>query len=151
MVWPLKLVTSNDFCTYVEFAFRFEYVASVVRTVPLVLRICTFSVSYAVVVVVSEVSMCSQNVSVPQAFDGIATCWYSESVCVVPYPSSHASHVPECGGSPWLPYWPMTPDVWVHDAAPDSNPGLATMFETPHPPLELTVSETDVECVADVP
>jgi hypothetical protein len=37
---------------------RFEYVARVLRTVPELLSTCAVSVSYAVVVVVSAVSMC---------------------------------------------------------------------------------------------
>ena len=66
-------------------AFRFEYVASVASTVPLLLRICTFSVSYAVVVVVSAVSMCSQNVSVAEVLPaGIVTVCTIESVCAAP-------------------------------------------------------------------
>ena len=43
----------NDFCAKPVFLLRFEYVASVASTVPDELRICTFNVSYAVVVVVS--------------------------------------------------------------------------------------------------
>jgi hypothetical protein len=66
-------------------AFRFENVARVVSTVPLELSTWTFSVSYAVVLVVSAVSMCSQNEKF--AFlhvDGMVTVWARVSVCVVP-------------------------------------------------------------------
>lgn len=56
---------------------------------------CTCKVSNAVVVVVSAVSMCSQKVRVALvAVEGIVTVWVAESVCVVPYPSSQASHAP---------------------------------------------------------
>src|SRR5438477_9837344 len=71
------------------------------------------------------------------------------SVWLVPYPSSHASHVPPCAGSAG-PFCPMTPAVGFHDAVPDSNPGFSRTFPPP-PPDELTVSEMLVECVADVP
>src|SRR3954468_10756853 len=57
-VCPAKPDTLNDFCAYPVLWFRFEYVASVV--VP----ICTVSLSNCVVVVVSAVSMCSQNENV---------------------------------------------------------------------------------------
>src|SRR5205823_14095886 len=92
--------------------------------------------------------MCSQNVNVPAAVVGMATCCHTRSVWDVPYPSSHPSHVPECAGSAG-PFCPMTPAVCVHDTIPDSKPGLSRRF--PPPPDELTVSETVVEWVADVP
>ena len=64
------------------------------------LRTCTVRVSKAVVVEVSAVSICSQKVSVAAvAVDGMVTCCITVSVVVVPKPSSHASHVPVCGGS----------------------------------------------------
>lgn len=45
----------------------------------------TESLSKAVVVVVSAVSICSQNVSVAVVtVDAIVTVWVAESVCVVP-------------------------------------------------------------------
>ena len=79
------------------------------------------------VVVVSAVSMCSQNDSVAWQPAGIVTDWDSVSVCVVPYPSSQAFQVPEWVG--WLePFWPITPDVAVHDVVPDSKPGLASFW-----------------------
>ena len=53
-----------------------------------------------VVVVVSAVSMCSQKLRVAAvALEAIVTCCMIVSVVAVPHPSSHASKVPECGGS----------------------------------------------------
>jgi len=67
------------------FLFRFEYVASVASTVPELFVTCTFKVSYAVVVVVSAVSMCSQNERLAVASDaGSVTVCESVSVWVVP-------------------------------------------------------------------
>ena len=78
-------VRSNVFCEYPAAALRFEYVASVASTVPELFNTWTFNVSYAVVVVVSAVSIWSQNVRVAAvAFAGMVTCWYSVSVCAVP-------------------------------------------------------------------
>jgi len=52
-----------------------EYVASVDNTEPELFRTCTVRVSYIVVVVVSAVSICSQNVSVAAvALAGMDTC-----------------------------------------------------------------------------
>ena len=54
-------------------------------TVPDEFRTCTVRVSNAVVVLVSAVSMCNQNVSVAAvAAAGIVTCCITVSVCVVP-------------------------------------------------------------------
>lgn len=73
-----------------------EKVARVERTVPAVLRTCTVKVSKAVVVLVSAVSICSQNVSVAAvAVGSMLTCCMIESVVVAAWPSSHASHAPE--------------------------------------------------------
>ena len=70
---------------------RFEYVASVASTPPELFCSCTVSVSYTLVVVVSAVSICSQNVSVAEvAVDGMVTVCITVSVVAVPYPSSHA-------------------------------------------------------------
>jgi hypothetical protein len=81
----LKLSRLNDFCEYPVLWFRLEKVARVDSTVPDELRTCTVKVSNAVVVLVSAVSMCSQNVSVAAvAVDGIVTCCITVSVCVVP-------------------------------------------------------------------
>lgn len=67
------------------FLSRLEKVFSVERTVPEELRICNARVSKAVVVLVSAVSIWSQNVSVAAvALEAIATCCISVSVCVVP-------------------------------------------------------------------
>jgi len=53
--------------------------------VPDEFRTCTVSVSNAVVVLVSAVSICRKNVSVAAvAVDGIVTCCMTVSVCVVP-------------------------------------------------------------------
>lgn len=58
-----------------------ENVPSVASTVPLVLSTWTCSVSNAVVVVVSAVSMCSQKLSVAVvAVDGIVTVCVALSV-----------------------------------------------------------------------
>jgi hypothetical protein len=77
-----------------------------------------------VVVVVSAVSMWSQNVRVALvAVEGIVTVWVAESVWVVPYPSSQASHAPVCAGSAVELF--KTPAVKVHGAAaPVSKPGF---------------------------
>jgi hypothetical protein len=57
----------------------------VASTVPLVLSTWICRVSNAVVVVVSAVSICSQNVSVAEvAVDGMLTVWVAVSVWVVP-------------------------------------------------------------------
>src|SRR5438045_3023538 len=94
--------------------------------------------------------MCSQNVSVAEAADdGIATCWYSESVCVVPYPSSQAFHEPEWAGS--TDELSRTPAVATHGAAvPVSNPGLPSSCDPP-PPAAWTASDTVVERVTPPP
>ena len=125
---------------------RFENVASVASTVPLLLRIWTLSVSYAVTVVVSAVSMCSQNVSVAEVLPaGMVTVWRIESVCAEPYPSIHAFHEPLCAA--WPAPLSMTPVVTVHGA------GLAEPFSKPVLPRSceaetlLTVTLT----VAEVP
>src|SRR5215813_2792570 len=119
-VWPANEPTLNDFWLYPAAWFRFEYVASVLPPT------FTVSVSNGVTPVVSAVSMCNQNVNVELVHPaGMVTDWDSVSVCVAPYPSSHASHVPECGGSDGL-HCPITPAVAVHDAEPDSKPGLAS-------------------------
>src|SRR3984957_21025769 len=87
------------------------------------------SLSYAVVVVVSAVSMCSQklNDAVVQPA-GMVTVWDSVSVWVVPYPSSQAYQLPECEISP-APFGLMTPAVVAHGAAePVSNPGFPSSW-----------------------
>lgn len=106
-------------------AFRFEKVPKVARTVPDVLSTCTWRVSKAVVVVVSAVSMCSQKLKVAVVMlEGIVTVWVAVSVCVMPYPSSQASHCPLWGGSDEELL--ITPGVSVQGAVlvPFSNPGL---------------------------
>jgi hypothetical protein len=66
-----------------------------------------------VVVVVSAVSMCNQKLRVYVVQPaGIDTDWLAVSVCVVPYPSSHASQLPECGGSDVELL--ITPELRVH-------------------------------------
>lgn len=92
--------------------------------VPAEFNTCTLSVSNAVVVVVSALSMCNQNVRFAVvAVEGIVTVWTAESVCVVPKPSSHASLAPLCGGSDAEVL--STPAVNVHGAAVAfSKPGL---------------------------
>lgn len=68
------------------------------------------------------------------------------SVWVVPYPSSHASHEPEWGGSDELLL--MTPDVAVHGAelVPFSNPGLPSRL-VPDGIVVVVVDGTVVEVV----
>src|SRR5256885_1502784 len=75
--------------------------------------------SYATVVVVSPVSMCSQNVRLAVQPAGTLTDWDSVSVWPLPYPSSQATNEPE-----WAA-WPeeallTTPEVAVQGAVPDS-------------------------------
>ena len=61
--------------------FRLENVPSVANTVPELFRTWTRNVSNAVVVVVSAVSICSQNVRVAVvAVEGIVTVWVALSV-----------------------------------------------------------------------
>src|SRR5215472_5232151 len=133
--------------------FRLEKVASVDSTVPELLRTCTFSVSKAVVVVVSAVSMCSQKLN--EVFvhpAGIVTDCDSVSVWVVPYPSSQAYQLPLCEVSP-APFGLITPAVDVHGAAePVSKPGLpSNWLPAPlQPPLELMVQVNDAEPCAPV-
>jgi len=108
-----------------------ENVCRVCKTVPDESRIWTCSVSNAVVVLVSAVSMCSQKLSVADvAFEGMVTCCMMVSVVVVPKPSSQASNVPECGGSR-LELAMISCGLWVevstHGAGlvlPFSKPGL---------------------------
>lgn len=58
---------------------------NVASTVLELLSTWTVSLSNAVVVVVSAVSMCSQKVSVAVVtVDAMVTVWVAESVCVVP-------------------------------------------------------------------
>jgi len=81
----LKLSRLKDFWEYPVAWFRLEKVARVERTVPDEFLTCTVSVSNAVVVLVSAVSMCRKNVSVAAvAAAGIVTCCSAVSVCVVP-------------------------------------------------------------------
>ena len=77
--------------------------------------------------------------------DGIVTDWLIESVCVVPYPSIHASQVPPWAGS-LGPFCPMTAGVEDHTVAPDSKPGLPSFWPglAQPPPCGLTVQENDV-------
>src|SRR3954447_19830691 len=95
--------------------------------------------------------MCSQNVSgAVDAVEGMAPCWYSESVWDVPYPSSHAFHDPLCAGS--AAELSTTPEVATHgDAVPVSNPVFFSSCEPPPPPELVTVRDTLVECVFPPP
>src|SRR5690242_4743972 len=114
--------------------------------------------------------MCNQNVSVYEVHPaGRLTLWLSESVCELPYPSSHAFHEPECAGSEVL--LSITAGVALHGAAvPVSNPGLPSFWPgLAHPPppppmvqvndvppeapvLSVTVTETEkVPVVVGVP
>ena len=81
----MKLSRLNDFCAYPVLWFRLENVARVESTVPDEFRTCTVNLSNAVVVLVSAVSMWSQNVRVAAvAPAGIVTVCNTVSVCVVP-------------------------------------------------------------------
>jgi hypothetical protein len=63
----------------------------------------------------------------------------SVSVCVLPYPFSHAFHEPEWAGSPVE--LSMTPELADHTVLPDSKPGLPSFcpgLEQP-PPVPLMV------------
>ena len=67
-------VMGSERWTYPAALFRLENVPSVCSTVPAEFSTCTVSVSNAVVVVVSAVSMCRKNVRVAVvAVDGIVT------------------------------------------------------------------------------
>lgn len=64
---------------------RLEKVPNVASTVLELLSTWTVSLSNAVVVVVSAVSICSQKVSVAVVtVEAMVTVWVAESVCVVP-------------------------------------------------------------------
>src|SRR5262252_3117115 len=85
------------------------------------------------------------------AFDGMETCCMTVSVVVVPKPSSHASKVPECGGSE-LELLMISNgecvDVSVH------GEGLEAPFSNPPLPISsVVVAELDTVTVtvADVP
>lgn len=81
----MKERTLNDFWLYPAAWLRLENVPRVANTVPLVLSTWTLKVSNAVVVVVSAVSICNQNVRVADvAVDGILTVCLALSVWVVP-------------------------------------------------------------------
>src|SRR5438067_2434084 len=132
-VCPANAFRLNDFGLYPATGFRLENVAIVV------LPTCTVNLSNCVVVVVSDVSMCIQNVSVYELQPaGRLTDWLAESVCVVPYPSSQAFQVPEWAG--WPDELSTTAGVVVHGAglfAPFSKPGLPSFWpglEQPPPP-----------------
>jgi len=85
MVCPLKLITLNECCWYPVAWFRLENVPRVASTVLELLSTWTWSVSKAVVVVVSAVSMCSQKLRVAVvALAGIVTVWVAVSVWFVP-------------------------------------------------------------------
>ena len=91
--------------------------------------------------------MCSQKLKVYELHPaGRLTVWLSVSVCVVPYPSSHASQVPEWAGSPWPPHWPITPELTDQTALPDSKPGLPSFCPGlgQPPPDGLIVQVNDV-------
>lgn len=77
----------------------------------------------------------------------------SVSVWLRPYPSSHAFQLPECVGWPLEPYCPITPVLDVHDAVPDSKPGLAIFCPDEHVLAAVTVSRNVAVCdpVAAVP
>src|SRR5215469_15841118 len=125
---------------------RLEKVASVVPFAVIV------SLSNAVVVVVSAVSMCSQKLNVVAVHPaGMVTDWDSVSVWVVPYPSSQAYQLPECEVSP-APLGLMTPAVLVHGAAePVSNPGLPSSWVWVAQPLaELIVQVNEADPCAPV-
>src|SRR6266516_5988588 len=68
----------------------------------------------------------------------MVTDWLSVSVWVVPYPSSQANRVPECGL--WPAKAPITPAVAVHGALPFSKPALPSFWHgLPQDPAGLMV------------
>src|SRR4051794_38307177 len=147
-VCPANEETLTDFWLYPEALLRLEYVASVVEPA------FTVSLSYWTEVVVSAESTCSQKVSVAAHPAGIVTDWLIASVCVVPYPSRYALFTPEWAGSPYEDQLPIEPVVPVHDAVPDSKPGLPSFWpgdEQPPPPPEMVkVNVVDPEPLAPV-
>lgn len=106
--------------------------------------------SNAVLVLVSAVSICSQKLSVAAvAFEAMLTCCMSVSVVVAPWPSSHASQVPECGGSVLVLLMTRFVDCVVVTvqgdgfADPFSNPGLPRICVVVLPPPDaVTVRDT---------
>jgi hypothetical protein len=67
------------------------------------------------------------------ALEGMLTCCMIESVVVEPWPSSHASQVPECGGSALVLLITLFVDCVVVTVQglgledPFSNPGLLSI------------------------
>src|SRR5207302_5480099 len=114
--------------------FRFVEDARFLRTEFEVLRICARIVSWATPVP-SAVSTCRKKDSEAEGTPGgMATCWYSVSVWVVPCPPSQASHDPACGGSAAALL--ITPPEITHGAGfeePFSKPGLARRLPPPPP------------------
>ena len=58
--------------------------------------------------------------------------------------------MPECAGS-LGPFWPITPEVALHDTRPDSKPGLASFWPAAQLLAAVTVRLNDVVWVADEP
>src|SRR5215467_2282045 len=110
---PVTPPRTNTRWTYPAAWLRFE---NVPRVVPLT---ATVTLSKAVVVVVSAVSMCSQKLSVAVQPAGMLTVWATESVCCAPYPSIQASNEPERAGSEADEL--ITPLSIAQDAGPDSK------------------------------
>src|SRR5262249_16562773 len=89
--------------------------------------------------------MCSQKLKLAVvSVLGSVTVWDNVSVWVVPYPSSHAFHVPECAASPVeLSITPLVADHGAGFVLPFSKPGfpsncVAAEFDT------VTVTVADV-------
>src|SRR5438874_743540 len=93
---------------------------------------------------VSAVSMCRKSARVAvETPPGMATSWYSVSVCVVPWPPSQASQVPEFGGSEADEL--ITPPAMAHGAGfdePFSNPGLPRSCVPDDAPVASAASST---------
>ena len=71
----------------------------------------------------------------------MVTDWLSESLCVVPYPSSHAFQVPPWVDWPWLPHWPITPeDADQTDAAWASDGRHVVYGSNHHGTLSLCIA-----------
>src|SRR5579863_7229759 len=81
----------------------------------------------------------------------MVTVWATVSVCAVPYPSSQASQLPACAGTP-SPVSASTPDVDVHgEMEPVSKPGLPSSCCAVQPETAgLMVQVKDADPVAPV-
>ncbi len=122
--------------------------ASVVSSVPDVLRTSTKSLSYCVVVVVSLDETFNQNLRLGEPPDGIETCWYAApellfALAMIVYP------VPLCGKDPVLQT--ALPESTHGAVLPSKPPLVSSSPPPPPPPPPASVSDTEYEPVWPTP